>query len=299
MKVLFYFYPCRNKIHEMILSYIDWNVKPQIFQLENFELRWYSLLFALGFLVGYYIMAWMFKKEKISIELLDKLTVYIIVATIFGARFGHCIFYEPEVYLKDPLRMILPWQGMPFTDNFKFTGYQGLASHGGAIGILIALALFSRKFKLPYLWILDRIAIVTAFAGGCIRTGNLFNSEIYGVQTDLPWGFRFLREALYGTPIDQIVPKHPTQLYEAFAYFAIFALLMFFYYKGHEKYHHGFFVGIFLSLVFTARFFIEFIKEDQVSFETGMQLNMGQWLSIPFVIAGALLFYFSLKKKPA
>jgi prolipoprotein diacylglyceryl transferase len=272
-----------------MLNFITWNVKPQIIQFENFEIRWYSLLFGLGFIIGYYIMQKMFKREGIKLELLDKLTFYIIIATILGARFGHCIFYEPETYLKAPWKIILPFTGTPGID-FKFTGFQGLASHGGAIGILIGLALYARKFKVNYLWILDRIAIVTALAGAFIRLGNLFNSEIYGVETSLPWGFKFMREILYPPfpTAEEIVPKHPTQLYEALAYLIIFGLLMYFY-KAYQKYKHGFFIGWFMILVFTARFFIEFVKEDQVGFEAGMSFNMGQWLSIPFIIAGIFL----------
>lgn len=276
-----------------MLNYIIWDVRPQILQFDNFELRWYSLLFGLGFILGYYFIQQFFKREGVKPELLDKLTFYIILATILGARFGHCIFYEPETYLKAPWKILLPFT-IDAQEGFRFTGYQGLASHGGAIGILIGLWLFARKFKVGYLWILDRIAIVTALAAFFIRMGNLFNSEIYGVQTDLPWGFRFMREALYPPypAPEEIVPKHPTQIYEALAYLAIFGLLMYFY-KNYQKFKHGFFIGWFLILVFTARFFIEFVKEVQVDFEQGMTLNMGQWLSIPFILAG---IYFVARK---
>ncbi len=279
----------------MILTYITWDVRPQIIKFDSFELRWYSLLFGLGFILGYYILQRIFKRENIKLELLDKLTFYIIIATILGARIGHCLFYEPEVYLKHPLKMFLPFTGTIGKD-FRFTGFQGLASHGGAIGILLGLGLYARKFKVNYLWILDRLAIVTALAGACIRVGNLFNSEIYGVQTDLPWGFKFMREALYFniTP-EQVVPKHPTQLYEALSYLLVFGILMFLY-KNYEKHKNGFFIGWFLILVFTARFLIEFVKEDQVGFEAGMTLNMGQILSIPFVMAGILLLVIKPKK---
>jgi phosphatidylglycerol---prolipoprotein diacylglyceryl transferase len=277
----------------MILNYIIWDVKPQIVQFDSFEIRWYSLLFGFGFIFGYYIMQRMFKREGISIELLDKLTFYIIIATILGARFGHCLFYEPETYLKAPWRILMPFTGTPGVD-FKFTGFQGLASHGGAIGILIGLALYARKYKVNYLWVLDRIAIVTALAAFFIRIGNLFNSEIYGRQTDLPWGFRFMREThYYGISPDQVVPKHPTQIYEALAYLLIFVLLIVLYNKKYQQLKHGFFIGLFLILVFTSRFFIEFVKEDQVNFEANMFLNMGQLLSIPFVIAG---FYLVFRK---
>lgn len=273
----------------MLLNYIIWDVRPQIIQFDGFEIRWYSLLFGLGFVFGYMIMQKMFKRENISLELLDKLTFYIIIATILGARLGHCIFYEPEVYLKAPWKIFLPFTGFP-GNNFKFTGFQGLASHGGAIGILLGLWAYCRKFKVEYLWILDRIAIVTALAAFFIRMGNLFNSEIYGRATDLPWGFKFMRETLYYriTP-EEVVPKHPTQIYEALAYLIAFGVLIFLYNKMYKKLKQGFFIGLFLILIFTARFFIEFVKEDQVAFEAGMTLNMGQILSLPFIIGGIWL----------
>lgn len=238
----------------------------------------------------------MFKKEGLPIDLLDKLTIYVVLSTVIGARLGHCIFYEPEVYLRHPLRMILPFEGV-IGKNFHFTGYQGLASHGGAIGLFIGLYLFARNTKQPYLWVLDRLAIVTALAGCFIRLGNLFNSEIYGYPTTLPWGFKFMREALYGVPVNQIVPKHPTQLYEASCYLIIFIILYNIYYRKYPAIRPGFLIGLFLVLVFTARFCIEFLKENQVSFENNLPINMGQILSIPFIIAGIYLIYYS-KKKP-
>lgn len=272
----------------MLLNYITWDVKPQLLDLGSFELRWYSLLFAAGFIIGYLIIQKMFTKEGFSVELLDKLTVYVVLGTIIGARLGHCIFYEPEYYLQHPLEMILPVQFNPF----RFTGFQGLASHGGAIGILIALALFSRKFKRPFIWIMDRVVVVTALAGACIRLGNLMNSEIYGIPTNMPWGFKFMRERFQGIPLDEIVPKHPTQIYEALAYLLVFALLYVLYHKANGKPKPGLLFSLFLILVFTARFFIEIIKEVQVDFENSMALNMGQWLSLPFIVVGiALLFY--------
>jgi phosphatidylglycerol---prolipoprotein diacylglyceryl transferase len=273
-----------------MLAYINWNVRPQAIDLGFIEIRWYSLLFLLGFIIGYYILSKIFKKEGISIELLDKLSFYVVISTIIGARVGHCIFYEPETYLRHPLRMILPFEGT-IGQDFKFTGYQGLASHGGALGILIGLYIYARNTKRPYLWVLDRLAIVTALAAVLIRLGNLFNSEIYGNQTSLPWGFRFLREALYGKPEELIVPKHPTQIYESICYALIFVLLIFIYYKKYPKFKPGLLLGLFLILVFTARFFIEFLKENQVDFEQGMALNMGQILSIPFIIAGIFLVF--------
>jgi phosphatidylglycerol:prolipoprotein diacylglycerol transferase len=273
-----------------MIAFIDWNVKPQILDLGFMELRWYSVMFLVGFIVGYYVLSKIFKKEGLSIELLDKLTFYVVIGTILGARIGHCVFYEPEVYLRHPLKMILPFEGT-IGKNFHFTGYQGLASHGGALGLLISLYIYARVVKKPYLWILDRIAVVTAFTACLIRLGNLFNSEIYGHPTNLPWGFRFMREALYGTPLDKIVPKHPTQIYEASVYLLVYVLLMYIYFKKYPQFKPGLLIGLFFILVFASRFFIEFLKENQVDFEQGMKLNMGQLLSIPFVIAGIILVF--------
>jgi phosphatidylglycerol:prolipoprotein diacylglycerol transferase len=279
----------------MIINAITWNVRPEILPIGSFELRWYSILFATGFVLGYMILSKVFKKEGISQEILDKLTIYVVIGTVLGARLGHCLFYEPEYYLKHPLEMILPFQFNPF----RLTGFQGLASHGGMIGILIAIVFFVRKFKKPYFWVIDRLAMVAALAGSFIRWGNLMNSEIYGTQTDLPWGFRFMMEQYYeGTAPEAIVPKHPTQIYEALSYLAIFFLLRFIYNKNNGQLKNGILTSIFMIATFTARFFIEFIKEDQVGFEEGMSLNMGQWLSVPFVLLGiAGLIY--LKNKPA
>ncbi len=272
-----------------MLAYIEWNVRPQLADLGFLELRWYSLLFLLGFVVCYYILARVFAKEGKTTELLDKLTFYVVISTILGARLGHCLFYEPENYLSQPWNMLLPFEGTPGVD-FRFTGFQGLASHGGAIGILLGIYLFSRKFKQSYIWVLDRLVIVTGFTAAMIRIGNLFNSEIVGIPTDLPWGVKFMRLAP-GVPVDQIVPLHPAQIYEAICYLIIFAILMLIYFKQFPSFKPGMFLGLFFVLVFTARFFIEFVKEDQVGFEEGMALNMGQWLSIPFVIFGLYLVF--------
>lgn len=277
-----------------MISSIVWNVKPQIADLGFMELRWYSLLFLLGFVIGYYILLKVFKKEGVSVEMLDKLTFYVVISTIIGARLGHCLFYEPEIYLKHPLRMILPFEGTLGKD-FHFTGYQGLASHGGAIGILLGLVLYSRSTKLPYLWILDRLAMVTAQAACLIRLGNLFNSEIVGTATNLPWGVKFVRLAPRGIPIEQIVPLHPAQIYESICYLIIFIILITIYSRKQPTLKPGFLLGLFFILVFTARFFIEFVKEDQVNFEAGMLMNMGQLLSIPFIIAGFILVFRKVK----
>ena len=279
-----------------MIAFINWNVKPQIFDFGFIEIRWYSFLFLLGFITGYYILSKIFKKEGLSIDLLDKLTIYVVLSTIIGARLGHCLFYEPETYLMHPLKMILPFEGT-IGKNFRFTGYQGLASHGGTIGIFIGIYLYSRKTKLSYLWVLDRLVIVTALAACFIRIGNLFNSEIYGHPTNLPWGFKFMREVFIGVPRDQIVPKHPTQIYEAICYLIIFVILICLYYKKYTMLKPGFILGLFLILLFSSRFFIEFLKENQVSFEDKMPLNMGQILSLPFIILGIYLV-FAKKKQP-
>lgn len=261
----------------MLLNYINWDVNPDIVSFWGLTIRYYGVLFASSFFFGYLIMQKIFKNEGLSTELLDKLTMYMAVGTVVGARLGHCLFYQPEYYLSNPLEILKIWHG-------------GLASHGAAIGILIALYYFSKKNKKPYLWILDRIVIVVALAGFFIRMGNLMNSEIYGIETTLPWGFIFVRDG-------QVVPKHPTQIYEALSYLFIFILLYTIYLKKGKHVKQGLIFSIFLILLFTVRFLIEFIKENQVGFEQGMALNMGQWLSIPFVIIGFYLLYRSLKLK--
>jgi len=260
----------------MTFAIIPWDVNPEIFHIGNFSIRWYGLLFASSFFFGYLIFRKIFKNEGIGEDVLDKLTVYMAIGTILGARIGHCLFYEPAYYLANPLEIFAVWHG-------------GLASHGAAIGILLALWIFTRKIHKPYMWILDRIVIVVALAGFFIRTGNLMNSEIYGVETTLPWGFVFLRNG-------ENAPKHPTQIYEALAYLGVFLLLLKLYWNKKGEFARGLFFSLFLILVFTFRFFVEFVKEDQVSFESGMKLNMGQWLSIPFVIAGFLILAWSIRK---
>ena len=261
----------------MHLLVIPWDVNPEIFRIGSFAIRWYGLLFASSFLFGYIILQRVFKNENLSDTLLDKLTIYMAVGVIVGARLGHCFFYEPAYYLKHPFEILMTWKG-------------GLASHGAAIGILLAIWLFTRKEKKDYTWVLDRIAIVVALSGFFIRTGNLMNSEIYGVETTVPWGFVFLLNG-------ETAPKHPTQIYEALAYLFIFFLLLWLYWRKRGEHIQGLLISLECILIFTARFFIEFLKEDQVAFESGMKLNMGQILSIPFVILGFVWLYYSIKKK--
>ena len=261
----------------MLLAFIEWSVSPEIFHLGPISVRWYGFLFAMAFVAGYFIMTWVFKKEGRPRTDLEQLSVYMIFGTVIGARLGHCLFYNPEYYLSNPIEIFKVWEG-------------GLASHGAAIGILTALYLFSNKKKnYPMLWTLDRVVIVVALAGTFIRLGNLFNSEIIGRPTDVSWAFIF-------TAVDDL-PRHPAQLYEAIAYFIIFLILLFIYFKGFEKNRHGLLFGIFLVLVFTFRFFVEFVKENQSGFEETMVLNMGQILSIPFVIAGIIFIAKSFKPK--
>jgi phosphatidylglycerol:prolipoprotein diacylglycerol transferase len=261
----------------MHLLIIPWDVNPEIFRIGPVAIRWYGLLFASSFLFGYIIMNRIFKNENLPQSVLDRLTVYMAIGTVVGARLGHVLFYEPQYYLSHPLEILKIYKG-------------GLASHGAAIGILIAIWIFARQQKKDYTWVIDRIAIVVALSGFFIRMGNLMNSEIYGVETTLPWGFVFLQKG-------ETVPKHPTQIYEALVYLGIFILLYRIYWKNKGEHIQGLLISLTLILIFTARFFIEFLKEDQVAFESGMKLNMGQLLSIPFVIAGFVWLYFCLKQK--
>ena len=274
----------------MILDFITWDVNPYIFTFpENFPLlggrpvAWYGLLWALVFVVGYYVMRKMYRKEKISDELLDKLTIYMLIFSVVGARLGHCLFYEPEYYLSDPIKILYIWEG-------------GLASHGGAIGILLGLLLYSRKTKINYLHILDLIVVPVALGGAFIRIGNLMNSEIYGYETTLPWGFKFVRDWAPGTPIEAIPACHPTQIYEALICLLVFAVLLYLYFnKDLAQKRPGFLFGLFCTVVFGTRILIEFIKQPQVEFENSMVLDMGQWLSIPLVLVGVYFMFFYKK----
>lgn len=270
----------------MILNYITWNVDPEIFSIGELSIRWYGLMFAGAFLSGYIVFTKALKIKRLDAEMLDQLLIYVAVGTIVGARLGHCLFYEPTYYLKNPVEILKIWEG-------------GLASHGAAIGIVIALWLYIRKHKLSFLWLMDRIVIVVPLGGAFIRTGNLFNSEIYGRAADVPWAFLFVRDVVRNPNTGEIlqnVPSHPTQIYEALSYLLIFVILFVIYKKRKDEIRDGLIFGIFLILLFTARFFIEFIKRDQVSFESGMLLNMGQWLSLPFILIGVLLIVYTGKK---
>jgi phosphatidylglycerol:prolipoprotein diacylglycerol transferase len=280
----------------MLIQSITWDVSPWLVQFgNNFGIRWYGLLFASGFFFGYIIFNRYFSKTGFTTELLDKLTIYMAVGTIIGARLGHCFFYDFEYFSQNPLEILMVWKG-------------GLASHGGAIGILIAITLYVRKTGISFLWIMDRIAVVTALAGFFIRMGNLMNSEIYGRPTDLPWGFSFVRDRsrinFYdqetGELIGKHLPCHPTQLYEALSYLLIFIVLFWLVRKYAPKLKEGVLFALFLISVFTARFFIEYVKFEQSDFEVDMinnlNMNMGQLLSLPFIFGGTGLLIWAIKK---
>ena len=270
---------------------IHWNASPELFSLGPISVRWYGLMFAMGFLFGFSILTRMFKFEGTDPILVEKLFVYVIIATIVGARLGHVIFYGWEYYSQHLIEIFLPIA--KGENGYKFVGFQGLASHGGAFGIIIAVWLFSKKVtKRPILWTLDRLVVPIALVGAMIRTGNLMNSEIYGIPTNLPWGFIFERN-------NETVPKHPTMIYETLCYLITFGLLMYFYYKKKDlKDRTGFITGAFFIGAFLTRFMIEFIKERQEAFEAGMVINMGQILSIPFVLAGIWLIWHALTHPP-
>lgn len=285
----------------MILNYITWNADPILFSLGSLQVRWYGLFWALGFLFGYLIMRKIYRREKMTDDSLDKLLIYMLIFTVIGARLGHCLFYEPDYYLSHPLKMLAVWEG-------------GLASHGGAIGILIGLYIYARKVKKPYIWILDRIVIAVCLVGALIRCGNVMNHEIYGTPTSLPWGFVFMRgsEQFCGTfdnytlctswgdccPPSEWLPCHPTGLYEAFFCLVAMGLLLWMYYKrdlGNKQ--PGLMFSVFLLIIFGSRICIEFLKNVQVDFENNMLFDMGQWLSVPFVIAGIVIWIWSAKKR--
>lgn len=256
-----------------MLGYIIWNINPVAFSPFGLEIRWYGILFAVAFLLGWWILARMLKREGQKTEMADVLLWYVAVAVIIGARLGHCLFYEPQWYLSHPLDILKIRDG-------------GLASHGAAIGILIALWLVSRKYKTSVWYWLDRVVIPVALSGFFIRMGNLMNSEIYGHITSLPWGFVFVREA-------ETLPKHPTQIYEALCYLLLFAALLFHFWKKKGKVRNGQLFGWFLIGCFGARFLIEFLKEVQVAWEAGLRLDMGQILSVPFILGGIVILIAS------
>lgn len=256
---------------------IEWNVDPVLFTIGPLSPRWYGVLFALAFIVSYQIMKVMFKDAGKPQQDLDTLTITMIVGTIVGARLGHVLFYEPHIILDDPLETFAVWHG-------------GLASHGGALGIITGLWWFNRRRKgYGMIWLLDRLAIVSAVSGMFIRIGNFFNSEILGKAADVPWAVWFVREDL--APLY----RHPAQLYEALLCLVTFAVLWWRYKQGDAKVAPGRLIGIFLLMIFIGRFVIEFWKEVQVGFESTLPLDMGQFLSIPFVLVGGWFLVRSMQ----
>lgn len=269
-------------------AFIHWNVDPELVNIFGVSVRWYGLLFASGFVFGHRILTSIFKNDNRTEKDVEKLTLYMIIGTVAGARLGHCLFYDFHYYfIENPLEIFNLRAG-------------GLASHGAAFGILISLFLFSKKHNFSYLWLLDRIAIVVALAGAMIRLGNLMNSEIVGLTTTLPWGFQFMQNDCFnpnGCSWENIPPRHPAQLYESISSFVIFLALYFAYWKSNIKLTEGKIFSIFLVVLFTLRFLYEFLKENQSDFENALLLNMGQILSIPMVIVGLVLYMYISKKK--
>ena len=265
-----------------ILHYITWNVDPEIFSIGPLSIRWYGLLFALGFLLGQRILTKIYVAEGRTEGDVDVITLYMIIGTVVGARLGHTLFYAPDYYLSHPIEILKIWEG-------------GLASHGATIGILLALWIFSRRYKFDYMWVLDRIVIVVALGGALIRLGNLMNSEIFGRPTDVPWAFIFVRNMEFSH-----VPRHPTQLYESLSVFLLFVGLYWLWNKYRSALPNGLLFGIFVTALFTFRFLVEFLKENQEAFENSMTLNMGQILSIPLILVGLIILVrVWLNPKPA
>jgi phosphatidylglycerol:prolipoprotein diacylglycerol transferase len=267
---------------DFIYNVIHWSGAENIFSIGSFGIRYYSMCWLLAFVVSYILMLQVFKKEGKTQDDLDKLTIYIFLGTILGARIGHCLFYEFDYYSQNPLEILLPFSKR--SGSWEFTGFAGLASHGGAIGILTALYLYAKKTKTNFVWIADRLVLVVPIAGAFIRIGNFFNSEIIGKAADasLPWAVVF-------TQIDAL-PRHPGQLYEAVGYVILFFILWAVY-KRTQNPKQGLLFGIFLVSLFSIRFFVEFFKENQEAFEDSMFINMGQLLSVPFILAGLYLIF--------
>jgi prolipoprotein diacylglyceryl transferase len=257
------------------MEHFIWNIDPVFLDLGFLKIRWYGLMFALGFAGSFSTMQWMYQREGKNVEELDTLLWYMVVATIVGARLGHTLLYDPGYYLAHPLKIVAVWEG-------------GLASHGAAVGIILALFLYRRRYGDSFLWLLDRVSIATALAGGLIRIGNFFNSEILGMPSDLPWAVIFAR-------IDPL-PRHPVQLYEAVSYLLIYAVCIAIYKRQAAK--PGYCFGCFLLLLFSARFLLEFFKTEQAMYETGFALSTGQLLSIPFVMVGLALIVWR-RRTPA
>ncbi len=300
-------------------SALVWNPSEGI-DLGFFMIRYYSLMFVIAFGLGWYIMKHIFVREDETIEKLDSLFIWTVLATLAGARLGHVFFYDWEYFRNNLLEILLP---VKFEPSFHFTGFQGLASHGAAIGIILAMYFYSKNIlQKPQLWILDRIVIPVASGAIFVRIGNFFNSEIIGKETSSSFGIKFIRDYFsprdavnatqitdpnqaykaivtdpkFATLLEQVPAKHPTQLYEAFCYIFVFAILFFLYWKTEARKKSGFLFGLFLVLLFSVRIVVESVKESQGGFESALGLlSTGQWLSIPFILTG-FYFVFTAKK---
>lgn len=275
----------------MQISTVVWNVDPVIFEIGSRGIRWYGVLLATGFFMGYLIVSHIMRKEGYKQELLDKLAIYVVIGVVVGLRLGHCLFYDPIYYLAHPLEILKVWEG-------------GLASHGGAVGILLAVWLFSKKYKINYLSLLDRIVVIVPLAGGLVRIGNLMNSEIVGIKTNVPWAFKFIRYKEDFIPALKAAgsncdasdisclanywpARHPTQLYEAIFYLIMFVVFFIIFRKYISRWKEGTFLGWFIMVLFVFRYLIEFTKTEQVEFDGWTDaIRMGQLLSIPFIILG-------------
>jgi len=257
------------------MHHFIWDANPILFSYGALQVHWYGLLFATAILTGLEFMKWVYRLEKKDENTLEPLFLYAVVGIVIGARLGHVIFYDPDYYWAHPMKIFAVWEG-------------GLASHGGGLGVLIALYYGCKKYKIDFLWLIDRLVIPTALFGFFVRMGNFMNSEIIGKPSELPWAIVFQR-------VDMI-PRHPAQLYEAFSYLIIFFILTYIYKRNYKKLQKGFLFGLFLVLIFTARFLIEFVKVRQADYSLGIDLTTGQLLSIPFLIVGIGFMVWSYKK---
>jgi prolipoprotein diacylglyceryl transferase len=273
-----------------MLSSITWTVDPVWFTIGPVSVRWYGLMWALAFFLGYRVESKIYKNEGMTQEQMDDLFMYMLIGTVIGARIGHCFFYDPKYYLSNLSEVLFVWKG-------------GLSSHGGACGILISLWLYNKKVsKKTYIWVMDRIVIAVAIGGACIRLGNLLNHEIYGHETSVPWAFEFIKNIHHWQMGAEPVfskPSHPTQIYEMIYCLVTFAILMYLYWRTIARKYEGLLFGVFLIGVFLSRFFLEFIKNSQETFEDDMTLNMGQLLSIPLILWGVYLLYRSISRMRA
>lgn len=284
--------------------YIDWNPSLGIHVFNLFTLRYYSLMWALAFIVGFYLMKKIYQREKVDVQYIDPLFVYMIIGTFLGARLGHVFFYDWAYYKHHLIEIFLPIVQSPrdstlfgLVPGYKYIGFRGLASHGATLGIFVALYLYSRNtLKKPMLWILDRITIPVAIGGAFVRIGNFMNSEIVGKPSSMPWAVRFEQQSLDYGPI---VPRHPAQLYEAAGYLLLFLIIGYLYWYTERRRQRGFLFGLFFTLLWILRFLIEFFKAPQEASRADWVLNTGQWLSIPFIAIGIFFILQARRRKTA